>query len=110
MTNSRSLPLFRLFFEAYGLALRHPQRYKEFLQSTVEDWLKFVAGALHTHGHGRHQARVLATVVLAGFRGFLLDYCATGDRKRVNSAMNLWLQALNSISLSANHARARIHA
>jgi AcrR family transcriptional regulator len=97
MSAPDSEPLFRLFFEAYGLALRHPKRYADFLSSTVEDWLKFVVEPLHRDGYTRKQARAFATIILAGLRGFMLDYCATGDRKRLDRAVNLWLQTLDPI-------------
>jgi hypothetical protein len=39
-------------------------------------------------------ARVRATIVLAGFRGFLLDVCATDDSERVGRAVELWISIL----------------
>jgi len=99
MSAPDSVPLFRLFFEAYGLALRHPKRYKDFLYATVEDWIEFVARPLCREGHKRNQARALATIVLAGLRGFMLDFCTTGDRKRLDRAVSLWLPTLDSILL-----------
>jgi AcrR family transcriptional regulator len=88
---------FRLFFEAYGIALRQPKLYKEFLHATIEDWLELMADPLCREGMKRGEARAFATVVLAGFRGFMLDYCTTHDRKRVDRAVALWLGTLDSI-------------
>ncbi|MGB7603680.1 MAG: TetR/AcrR family transcriptional regulator [Candidatus Sulfotelmatobacter sp.] len=105
MSAPKSEPLFRLFFEAYGLALRHPQRYKDFLNSTVEDWLKFVAAPLVREGHKRKPARAFATLILAGLRGFMLDYCATGDHKRLDRAVALWLPTLDPALLNAKEAK-----
>jgi AcrR family transcriptional regulator len=104
MSAPASEPLFRLFFEAYGLALRHPKLYKDFLNSTVEDWLKFVAAPLIPEGFKRKHARAFATIILAGLRGFMLDYCATGDRKRLNRAVDLWSRTLDPILLDAKEA------
>jgi len=101
MSAPESEPLFRLFFEAYGLALRRPQRYKEFLRATIEDWLGFVADPLRREGYTRRQARAFASVVLAGFRGFMLDYCTTHDRKRLDRAVNLWLSSMDSFLRAA---------
>jgi AcrR family transcriptional regulator len=95
MSAPESEPLFRLFFEAYGIALRHPHLYKAFLRATIEDWLQFVADPLCREGYERREARALATIVLAGLRGFMLDYCATRDRKRLDNAVDLWLRTLN---------------
>ena len=89
MSAPDSEPLFRLFFEAYGMALRHPQLYQNFLRSTVGDWLEFVAAPLHREGYQRQQARAVATVVLSGLRGFMLDFCTTRDRKRLDRAVDL---------------------
>jgi AcrR family transcriptional regulator len=97
MSGPDSEPLFRLFFEAYGMALRHPQLYKAFLRATVEDWLRFIADPLCHEGYARREARAFATVVLAGLRGFMLDYCATRDRKRLDQAVGLWLRTLESM-------------
>lgn len=97
MSAPDSLPLFRLFFEAYGIALRHPRLYKDFLHATIEDWLEFVADDLRSEGYKRKQARAFATIILAGLRGFMLDYCATGDRKRLDRAVALWLPTLDLI-------------
>jgi AcrR family transcriptional regulator len=100
-----SEPLFRLFFEAYGLALRYPKLYKSFLQATIDDWLELIAGSLHDGGHGQAQARARATVVLAGLRGFMLDYCTTHDRKRLDAAVDLWLRGLDCLMSNDNEVR-----
>jgi AcrR family transcriptional regulator len=92
-----SEPLFRLFFEAYGLALRQPRRYRAFLGATIADWVEPVAAALRKEGYGATQARAYATVVVAGMRGFMLDYCATHDRARLDRAVRLWVRALVSV-------------
>ena len=44
----------------------------------------------------RKQARAIATIMLAGLRGFMLDFCTTHDRKRVDQAVRLWLRSLDS--------------
>jgi AcrR family transcriptional regulator len=104
MSAPKSEPLFRFFFEAYGLALRHQRLYKHFLHSTVNDWLDFIAAPLQHEGIKRKQAYALSTIVLAGLRGFMLDLCTTGDRARLNRAVNLWLPTLDSIFLTFKEA------
>ena len=42
-------------------------------------------------------------MILAGFRGFLMDLVATHDRARVNRAVELWLDAIDSASLAATN-------
>jgi AcrR family transcriptional regulator len=100
MSAPQSEPLFRMFFEAFAMALRHPRRFSEFLRTAIEDWLSFLASPLITSGCSEPEARAYATVVIAGFRGFMLDYCASRDRARVDRAVEMWLKALNTIPLS----------
>ena len=94
MSAPKAAPLFRLFFETYAMALQNRDRFAHFLESVVEDWLAFMEPALLREGYSRTDARAIATVTIAGFRGFMLDLCATHDRARVNRAVDLWLTAL----------------
>jgi len=97
MSAPDSEPLFRLFFEAYGIALRRPKLYKDFLRATIADWVNLVAEELRRDGHRREDARAFATVVLSGLRGFMLDFCNTGDRKRVDRAVDMWTRSLDEM-------------
>ena len=91
---------FRMFFESYSMALRHPRRFRAFLSAAVEDWIEFLAAPMIRKGVSEKDARTHATIVLAGFRGFMLDFCASRDRKRLDAAFELWLSALDSIHLA----------
>jgi AcrR family transcriptional regulator len=73
------LAFFRSFFEAYGLALRQPERFAPFLDRVVADWLVM----------GDDPAR--ATLGLAVVRGLLLDLLTTGERDRVDAAFSLFM-------------------
>src|ERR1700737_4103617 len=42
MSAPRNEPVFRLFFEVYGLALQEPKRFPGFLKRAVEDWLDYL--------------------------------------------------------------------
>jgi len=97
MSAPDSEPLFRLFFEVYGMALRHPQLYKSFLHDTIEDWLQLIADPLCREGHKRAEARAFATIIIAGLRGFTLDYCTTHDRRRLDRAVASWLSGVDSM-------------
>ncbi|HTW84660.1 MAG TPA: TetR/AcrR family transcriptional regulator [Candidatus Sulfotelmatobacter sp.] len=90
-------PALRLFFETYALALRAPERFPGFLEGAVEDWLRFLAAPLLAQGMEPARARAFATVVLGGYRGFMLDYAATGDAERVGAAIDLWSAALHAL-------------
>lgn len=91
--------LFTMSVEAYSMALRNPRRFGTFLRNGVEDWLEFLAAPLISKGHSQHEARAHASIVLAGFRGFMLDYCASHDRARLDRAVELWLASLDHIPL-----------
>jgi AcrR family transcriptional regulator len=65
---------FRFFFEAYGLALRHPDDYAPFLERVVGDWIN-------------PNSPAAATLELAVLRGLLLDLLTTHDRHRVERAL-----------------------
>jgi len=96
MSASASEPIFRLFFEVYGLALQDRKRYARFLKRVVAPWLEYIGAPLVQSGWRKADARAYATIVIAGFRGFLLDLCATRDRERVGRAVELWLETLSS--------------
>ena len=98
MSAPASEPTFRLFFEVYGLALQDRKRYSRFLKNVVEPWLDFIGTPLIQNGMPQAQARAYATVVLAGFRGFLLDLCATRERERIDRAVDLWFESLSAIA------------
>ena len=91
-----ALASMKLFFEVYGLALRDPDRYSAFMQNVVAPWLNFIGDPLVDAGWTRARADAYATLVVCAFRGFLLDLCATGDRTRVDAAVELWLRTLSA--------------
>lgn len=75
-------PLMRLFFETYGLALRRPDQYPDFLRHAVRDWLDEPLAAVD---------EISATLAIATVTGLLLDLLTTGERARVESAMDRFL-------------------
>lgn len=95
--------MFRLSLETYSLALRYRRRFRGYLESSIEDWLRFLVEPMRSRGVPEAAARAFATVVVAGFRGFMLDYCATRDRERVDRAVDLWLDGLDRIAPKPAH-------
>jgi AcrR family transcriptional regulator len=77
-------PLTRLSFEVYSLALSDRARFPGFLDDSINEWLEAMKGCTKTQ----------ATLLIAGFRGFLLDLLATHDRARINRAVDRWLSAV----------------
>ncbi|MER5792288.1 TetR/AcrR family transcriptional regulator [Streptomyces sp. NPDC001980] len=85
----------RFFFEAYGHAVREPERYRDFLDGIVLDWLALIGDHLVAAGVAdRERASALATLTLAAFRGLLLDLVATGDRDRTSAAARALAETL----------------
>lgn len=97
MSSPAGEPAFRLFLEIYAHALQAPDRYAEFLRSAVGDWLSYIEGPYLRLGYSSRAARAIATNVLAGYRGFMLDLCATHDRARIDRAVDIWLETLNAL-------------
>jgi AcrR family transcriptional regulator len=93
-----SVRRFRLFFEAFGIAMRKPRAYRQFLHAVVEDWLDMIADPLVESGASAESARATATIVVAGMRGYMLDLCATGDRARIDRAVRAWTAQLEAMS------------
>ena len=87
--------LLRLWTEAYARSLTDPSGpWGEFARTTVEDWLQLLASAqppaLRRTARGRDQR----TAALALLRGAMLDLLATGDRRRVNRAVDAAIAAI----------------
>ena len=105
MIRPDALSWFQLFFEAYGQALQQPKEHKDFLKSVSKDWIRRLNQSFEQSGCGSELAVTISTVILAGFRGFMLDYCATRDRARIEKALEYWANALDaqlSVSLEDN--------
>ena len=97
-SDARHDALFRLFFEAYGLALQRPDLYGTFLDHVVADWLEELAPELGPEH---------STLAIASLRGLLLDLLTTGDRHRVDAAAQLLSSALLAAPAARAPARSR---
>jgi AcrR family transcriptional regulator len=100
MSSPQNARLFAISLEIFTRAVREPKRFADYLHGSIEDWLGFLAPPLLQKGYSESEARAYATVVVAGFRGFLLDYCATQDRARLDRAVELWLATIDALPLS----------
>jgi AcrR family transcriptional regulator len=83
--------LTRLSFEIYALALQDRSRFPGYLDRSVNEWLRALEKCGEAPGRSRSEARSLATLLVAGFRGFLLDLVATHDRARIDRAVERWI-------------------
>lgn len=101
MSDERYEPLYRLFLETFAMALQNPQRFPGFIDRAIGDWLDFIAAPSIAAGAPREAAMTFATMIVAGFRGFLMDLVATHDRARVNRGVELWLDLIDTASFAA---------
>jgi AcrR family transcriptional regulator len=82
-----NLPYHRLFFEVYGLSLSERDRYLAYYEGFDSDWGEAVRELLLEAGAPPREVPPLATLIVAGYRGLLLDLIVTGDAKRTRAAI-----------------------
>lgn len=88
----------RLFFEIYGQALQGRPGTTELLDGIVDSWLPAGREGYSALGVASQEAEARARLGIAVTRGLLLDLLATGERERVDAAMEQWI-ALNLAAL-----------
>jgi AcrR family transcriptional regulator len=103
MSDERYEPLYHLFYEVFALATINPKRFPGFLDRAIGDWIGFIAAPSIAGGESQERAHAFATMILAGFRGFLMDLIATHDRVRVNRGVELWLDLIDTATLAATN-------
>ncbi|MEM9176255.1 MAG: TetR/AcrR family transcriptional regulator [Myxococcota bacterium] len=82
---------FKLFYEAYVAALRDPESHSEFLDGVVHRWTSLIE-TLHAEDRPHLAGSESPTLLLAAIRGLHLDLLATGDRERVERALETLLR------------------
>ena len=85
----REHAFWRFYFEIHGLALQQPDRYPDVLHEGVHDWLTMSRDVLMRDGVPEPQAQAVATLILGAFRGLMLDLLQTGERDRVDAALDV---------------------
>lgn len=86
---------FALLFELVGRATRGGGRVAELAQSSIDDWLAVISAQLVRIGHPAEEADTLATLLLAQVRGLQLDLLLTGDRPRVDRAIDALIEMVD---------------
>jgi AcrR family transcriptional regulator len=84
----------RLFFEIYGQALQGRPGTVELLDGIIDAWLEPAATIFTQLGFPDGEAA--ARLGIGVTRGLLLDLLATGDRERVDAAMEVHIAALEA--------------
>lgn len=81
---------FRLLFELFGS--RSPGD-KRLTESMIQGWVALISDRVVATGSwNRQDAQALATLLLAQFRGLQLDLMLTGERTRVDAALEISLR------------------
>jgi AcrR family transcriptional regulator len=81
-----------LFVEFYVKGLRNIPEHGDFYDEVLHNWIR-EAGALFQGADGKTDP-VMATTMVAFFRGLLLDWLATGDTERCSAGCRLFLQQI----------------
>ena len=83
----------RVIDQAIGLAMYDPDRYAHLAHEAAEQYLPALESILPRDWTERRR-REVADMLLALFRGFLMDWRTTGDTARIRSAMEALARAL----------------
>ena len=82
----------RLFFELYGQALQDRPGARDMLDGVIDNWLGPATEMGVAMGLDRATAEAAARLGIAVTRGLLLDLLATGEREKVDAAMEHWIE------------------
>src|SRR3954465_12689361 len=82
----------RLFFELYGQALQGRPHAAELLDGIVDNWLGPATEMGEAMGLSHATAEAAARLGIAVTRGLLLDLLATGEREKVDAALEHWIE------------------
>jgi AcrR family transcriptional regulator len=89
-SSKEGLAYLRLVYEVYGLSLREPDRYADFLAEETREVVGVIAEGYRATAVDTEVADALATYTFAGLRGIELDFLGTGDRKRADAAFAMF--------------------
>ena len=81
-----NMPYLRLFFEVFGLAAQHPERFGQFLDVVGTEWTDRVAKVLRAERVPTAESRAMARHLVAVWRGLQFDLIASGDRPSIDRA------------------------
>lgn len=85
---------FVFLFEVVALHARDPDRFGPLAPMLITDFLTPLQVSLRTFGLSAREARDIATGFLAQVRGLQLDLAVSGDQRRVDAAMNRYIDTI----------------
>jgi AcrR family transcriptional regulator len=98
LSGPREHAFWRFYFEVHGLALQNPVRYEDALHEGVHDWIGTTRDLLIRDGASEKEATAGATLILAVFRGLMLDLLQTGERARVDAGFAALLALVRGLT------------
>lgn len=98
ISSEETRPYLKLFFEVYVLGLQGREGFSDYPAEAVTEWIAFVEEGLAGSDIPRGDARSEATILVAAIRGMLLDLMATGERNRVDAAMERFARQVGAWS------------
>lgn len=87
-----------LFLELYTSGLRDTGKYGEFYGEVLHNWISEIEKYLLKQYGG--EARGYATIIVSLSRGLMLDWLATGDKKRMIESSYLFLSLFEKSGIS----------
>jgi AcrR family transcriptional regulator len=96
-----TLPYHRVFFEVCGAALAEPDQYRPFLDGFETDWVEAIEAPLRRASIPDEQVAPIATLIVATYRGLLLDVLITGERGHTGGALEELAGLVRSASVAA---------
>jgi AcrR family transcriptional regulator len=103
----REHAFWRFYFEIHGLALQNPDRYPDVLHEGVHDWLTTSRDLLIRDGVPEREAVAVATLILAAFRGLMLDLLQTGERDRVDAGFEAFASVVETLAAARTAATSK---
>jgi AcrR family transcriptional regulator len=79
--NAETKKALLLFIELYTKALRDPDKYRAFLDEVLHNWISEIENIIAPKY--KKKKRLYATMILAFYRGLMLDWLATRDIDRI---------------------------
>ncbi len=86
LTQPANRPHLRLQFEVQALALQHPETFGRYLERSASSWLTLIEASLPPS----RDKQAVATLCSAVMDGLLMDYLATGDKRRTTKALDVF--------------------
>jgi AcrR family transcriptional regulator len=83
----------RLLDQAIGLAMYHPERYGELAREASKEYIPSLMSICPEHWSGRRKLEV-AEMILAAYRGFLVESRTSGDAAGVEAGFEALIRAL----------------